>query len=121
MKQWVGPKAGPQLPLILIDAINSNDLGMLPIGSVGIIIGSGKDVGAPAYGIKRCPRQNRRPLATWSHRLSILAFKKITRAYSARCETIIGKALHWFRQNGIGSRKGRNNGGLAPFCEEKEL
>jgi hypothetical protein len=39
----VGPKAGSKLPLILIGAINSSGLGMLPIGSVGIIIGIAKD------------------------------------------------------------------------------
>jgi hypothetical protein len=56
-KQWSSPKPGSKLPLILIASINSSGLGMLPIGSVGIIIGIAKDVEAPAYDSQAPPKE----------------------------------------------------------------
>src|SRR5207253_9402960 len=47
--------------------------------------------------------------------LSVARFsEKFPTIYFASCESIIGKVPRWSRGREIGSRKGRNNGDLAP-------
>src|SRR5205823_6808162 len=71
----------------------------------------------PSSLIYRSSRERRISHFAYAKALSVYAVlmrRKIPTIYFAACESIIGKVPRWSRGREIGSRKGRNNGDLAP-------
>jgi len=64
----------------------------------------------PGGSAARCARHYIGKEKNWQEK-----FKKDTRTPAGARDVKIGKVLRWLQQDGVGSRKGRNNGGLALF------